>query len=413
MQDQYVALDLVTLVIVATCVTGFLGLFLLTAWSQDRSRAMLWWGTAYVIGGFSVALWLLGGGLPGLPPGLPNAFIFFACGMMWNAARIFHGRKVRWIGLCAGPVIWLTVGAFGGFDDEPALRVILSCLIIASYTFLTSAELWRERRRAPMPRWPAVFIPVLHGAVFLFPLPLAGMMPHEASVATLAQGWMALFVLETLLYVVGTAFIVMVLSKEQAVRMHKTAALTDPLTGLFNRRGFFEGAARLMAAESKGGRPVCVLAFDLDHFKAINDRFGHGLGDEALKLFAETASANMRAGDLIARLGGEEFVALIRGGIDAATAAADRVRLAFAEAGVAIEGHPVGATVSIGVAAAPAGADIHALLGWADYALYSAKANGRNRVEAALADIEAAPMPGSLAGVAADAAAPGLAASAA
>lgn len=387
MREASIALDVSTLVVVTTCVTGFLGLFLLTTWSQDRTRPMLWWGTAYLIGALSVALWLIADVIPAWLTSLPTAFIFFACGMMWNAARLFHGRAVLWGGLCAGAFVWLLAHAWPGFDSSAAARVVLSSLIIAAYTFLTAAELWRERRKTPTARWPAVFIPLLHGAVFLFPLPLAGMSRHDAGLFALSAGWMALFVLDALLYVVGTAFIVLVLSKERMVRLHKTAASTDPLTGLFNRRAFFEAAEQMIARQAEKGAPVSVLAFDLDHFKSINDRFGHAVGDEALRVFAATAGTNMRTGDVVARIGGEEFVALIPGDIDAAAAAAERVRRAFVEAGRLISGQAVAATVSIGAVSGPAGMDIHALLGWADYALYSAKRNGRNRVEMTVADV--------------------------
>src|SRR5215468_1965090 len=110
---------------------------------------------------------------------------------------------------------------------------------------------------------------------------------------------MALFALETMLYVVGTAFIVLVLTKERTLRLQRDAASTDELTGILNRRGFFAGAQQLLARQAKRGEPVTVLMFDLDHFKSINDHFGHAIGDEALRLFATTAAANLRASDVV------------------------------------------------------------------------------------------------------------------
>ena len=94
-----------------------------------------------------------------------------------------------------------------------------------------------------------------------------------------------------MLYVVGTAFIVVVMAKERVALVHKTAAMTDLLTGVFNRRAFLEAADRLIAKRARKSQPVSVLLFDLDHFKSINDRFGHAVGDEALKVFAKTAVA--------------------------------------------------------------------------------------------------------------------------
>ena len=121
--------------------------------------------------------------------------------------------------------------------------------------------------------------------------------------------------------------------------------------------------------------------FDLDHFKSINDRFGHDVGDEALRTFAATASSNMRGDDIVGRLGGEEFAAILPGNGDTAFMVAERVRLAFEVAGVTISGHDMNATVSIGAAESPAEtANITALLTRADQALYRAKTSGRNRV---------------------------------
>jgi diguanylate cyclase (GGDEF)-like protein len=123
--------------------------------------------------------------------------------------------------------------------------------------------------------------------------------------------------------------------------------------------------------------------FDLDHFKSINDSYGHAVGDEALRLFAATVSTNMRDTDVIARFGGEEFVALLPGTIEDAVIAADRVRRAFESIGHKVGQHLLGATVSIGAASNRAAVNIEELIGAADAALYRAKLNGRNRVEQA------------------------------
>jgi diguanylate cyclase (GGDEF)-like protein len=122
--------------------------------------------------------------------------------------------------------------------------------------------------------------------------------------------------------------------------------------------------------------------FDLDHFKSVNDRFGHAIGDETLSVFAATAARSLRASDVVARFGGEEFVAILPGSMSEAKTVAERVRAAFEAAAGTIAGHPVAATVSVGAASAASGADVATLLTAADKALYEAKAKGRNRVEA-------------------------------
>src|ERR1700691_3490828 len=102
------SLDIGTLFVIATCVTSLPGLFLLFAWLQERIAALAWWGLAYLIGGFSGALWALGGAVsPPLPEGMPDILLFIAVGMIWSAARLFHGRPVRWGAMCFGAVVWL------------------------------------------------------------------------------------------------------------------------------------------------------------------------------------------------------------------------------------------------------------------------------------------------------------------
>jgi diguanylate cyclase (GGDEF)-like protein len=183
-----------------------------------------------------------------------------------------------------------------------------------------------------------------------------------------------------LLYAVGAAFILLTLAKERTVRLHKTAAMTDPLTGLYNRRGLIDAAAELIRKTGRNAKPVTVLMFDLDCFKSINDRFGHAVGDEALKLFAEVARTRTRVTDFVGRLGGEEFAAIIPGAVEDGVIVAERIRVAFETAARTVAGHYLGATVSVGVATREPGGDINAALAKADTALYAAKANGRTRI---------------------------------
>jgi diguanylate cyclase (GGDEF)-like protein len=255
-------------------------------------------------------------------------------------------------------------------------RIILSSLIVATYTFLIAAELSRERRKSLIRRWPALFVPMLHGAIFLCPVALASL-----GLRSLATGWVAVFAIEVVLYVVGAAFIVLVLAKDRAVSRYKTAAETDLLTGLLNRRGFFEAAGKLMAGNTARLAPVSVLAFDLDHFKSINDRFGHKMGDTMLDLFASVVRKTMRAEDVIGRIGGEEFIAIISEKLPGACIAAERVRSAFEKAALAADSPHIPATVSIGVACGLPNVPIDLLIARADAVLYKAKGNGRNRIE--------------------------------
>jgi diguanylate cyclase (GGDEF)-like protein len=366
-------LDSATLIAASVCITGLLGIFLLAIWMQERSvRAMAWWGSAYLIGASAVALWGMDRLANSYWVELPNALLFFACGMIWTGARLFHGRRVLPSALLAGAGLWILACQISAFAQWSEGRIVPSSLIIATYTFLAAVELRRERRRA-LQRI-SIGAPILHGVMFLAPIAFTLMWPRSTE-------WFALFALQTLLYVVGTAFAVVILANERTTAQYKTAAMTDPLTGLYNRRAFFAAATQMIAHQMRKKKPVSVLAFDLDHFKSVNDRFGHGVGDETLRLFAATASENMRASDVIGRLGGEEFVAILPGSIADAAIVGERVRAAFEKAGVEISGHRICATVSVGVAeSGPPLAELSELLGRADAALYRAKHGGRNRI---------------------------------
>ncbi|MGA3308405.1 MAG: GGDEF domain-containing protein [Xanthobacteraceae bacterium] len=391
--EASVALDIGTLFVIAICVTSLLGLFLLFAWIQERIQALAWWGVAYLIGGFSGAIWRFGDVIaPSLPSGIASILLFIAVGMIWTAARLFHGRPVLWGAMCLGAAVWLIACMFPAFADSAASHILLSSLIVAFYTFLTAIELWRERRNSLIRRWPAIFVPMLHGAIFFFPVALATLAHDANGVRGPATGWIAVFAIEIVLYVVGAAFIVLILAKDRTVRFYKMAAATDPLTGLLNRRGFFEAAGIVMGRSRSRKAPVSVLAFDLDHFKSINDRFGHGIGDATLQLFATVVRKTMRADDIIGRLGGEEFVAMLPGILSDAGAAAERVRSAFAAAGAEFDGRQIAATVSIGVACGSPFAPIEMLIARADAALYRAKMNGRDRVETVDAAVGGAPI---------------------
>jgi diguanylate cyclase (GGDEF)-like protein len=375
-------LDISTLYLVATMMAAMLGAMLLFFGKQESIPALKWWGTAYLLGAASVALWTLAGSEFGEMLSLAlNAVGFVACGMVWNASRVFHGRKPNLPGLVLGAIAWIaTVMTLA--PEASAMRMTIGAGIVAVYAALTASELWTERRRALQKRWPAIVVPVLHGLVLMLPILLGDFLrPQDA--AFIGSIWIKVFSVELVLYAVGTVFVIFMLVSERAVTVHKTAASMDPLTGMFNRRGFSEATARVIEREANAGRPVTVLIFDIDHFKSINDRFGHPAGDEILKLFSTVVVNSLRITDISGRIGGEEFAALLPCSLEEGVLAAERVRETFAASGIAVDEGPVDTTVSIGVAGGPAGTELEVLLAAADTALYQAKRTGRNRVEAA------------------------------
>ncbi len=376
------SLDTSTLYTLAALIAALLGSMLLFFGFQEKMVALKWWGSAYLLGAASVALWTLAGPMLGDMFALAlNAFGFVTCGMVWNASRLFHGRKPIYPGLVMGALVWVAA-AMTLPPNATAMRMTIGAGIVALYATLTAAELWSERRRALQRRWPSVAVPVLHGFVLMLPI-LLGDLLHPSDRAFDGSIWTTVFGIELVLYAVGTVFLIFVLVSERAVTAHKTAAATDPLTGMFNRRGFSEACARVIERESLAGRPVTALIFDIDHFKSINDRFGHPAGDEVLKLFAAVVVNNLRISDLSGRVGGEEFAALLPCPIEEGVVVAERVRQAFEASGIVCDEGPVETTVSIGVAGGPAGTELEVLLAAADTALYQAKRGGRNRVETA------------------------------
>lgn len=375
-------LDTSTLYLVATLVAAMLGGMLLYFGRHEDIPALNWWGSAYLLGSVSVGLWTLAGPLLGEMPTLAfNAFGFVACGMVWTAARVFHGRGPIWSGICLGAAIWIAA-IFILPVGMTSLRTTIGAGIVALYAVLTAYELGLERRKSLQHRWPTVLVPLLHGFVLMLPILLGDFL--HADGATFGNSiWVVAFAVELVLYAVGTVFLIFVLVSERTVAVHKVAASCDPLTGLLNRRGFAEATARMIEREAQARRPITVMIFDIDHFKSINDRFGHPAGDEVLKLFASVMTHSLRISDLTGRIGGEEFAAMLPCSLDEAMQAAERVREAFAGCGIEVDEAPVATTVSIGVAGGPAGTELDVLLAAADTALYRAKRFGRNRVQSA------------------------------
>ena len=379
---ELMSFDTSTLYLFATMVAGMLGAMLLLFGRQENIPALKWWGTAYLLGASSVAIWTIGGAALGEPLLLAlHALGFLACGMVWNASRVFHGRKSNLPALSFGAIVW--VGMVLALPSmNPAMRMIVGASIVAIYAGLTASELWNERRRTMHKRWPAIVVPVVHGFVLALPILLGSVLrPHDETFTS--SIWVTAFSIELVLYAIGTVFVIFMLVSDRAVTVHKTAASVDPLSGMLNRRGFAEASNRLIEREAAAGRPVTVMIFDIDHFKGINDRFGHPAGDEILKLFSTVVISNLRINDLSGRIGGEEFAALLACSLDEGVIVAERVREAFEGSNIACEEGPVDTTVSIGVAGGPAGTELEVLLAAADTALYQAKRSGRNRVEAA------------------------------
>jgi diguanylate cyclase (GGDEF)-like protein/PAS domain S-box-containing protein len=175
--------------------------------------------------------------------------------------------------------------------------------------------------------------------------------------------------------------------KRDAIELRRKAVFCDHLTGVANRRAFFEAAELELERNRRAPRPTALLLVDADHFKRINDRHGHPAGDAVLRQLGMLLTATFRQVDVVARIGGEEFAVLLPSStMEGAAAVAERLRRLVASQPVIFEDARIDLTVSVGIAAGDdAGADpdllLETLMRRADQALYAAKAGGRNRIE--------------------------------
>jgi diguanylate cyclase (GGDEF)-like protein len=287
-------------------------------------------------------------------------------------------------------VLWLLVCRLPVVTEHSDLRSLIVSGIITAYVWLTAYEFWRGRSEALVSRWPAIVMFFAHGVLFVLRTPVIALLPMTSNADGLyGSVWMTVLSFEALLLTISSAFLLLAMAKERTELRHRKAALVDPLTGIANRRSFLQDASTLAKMHLGNPRPTAVLVIDLDHFKSINDRFGHALGDRVLEIFTDAARKSMRGSDLVGRLGGEEFAAiLIDTSREKALVVAERIRETFAEMAEEVDGHPVCGTVSIGlVHCLERTLDVTELLAQADHALYYAKERGRNRVEVASLDM--------------------------
>jgi diguanylate cyclase (GGDEF)-like protein len=305
--------------------------------------AVAWWGAANLLRALSIGLYGMYGALPDfLTITIADVILFSSYAVTWTGARVFHGRAARPGSLVTGATVWLLACQLAAFPPGSSLRGSLSAAIIVTFVWLTAFEFWRGRGERLLSRWPAIFIFFANGAIFLLRNPWIGPLAAPANDRLFSSAWLTVLSTEAMLASISTAFILLAMAKERAELRHKQAATIDPLTGVANRRAFFQDAARIVKAAK---RPVALLMIDLDHFKSINDQFGHAIGDKVLEIFAKTAEANLRGTDLVGRLGGEEFAVLLPNATEqGAWTVAERLRSAFASAAATVDGLPVGAT---------------------------------------------------------------------
>ena len=378
------ALDLPTLMVMQSFALASAGAVLLFAWLQNRTIASLGlWGLANIIAGAGILALMLGVTLrqPSWSV-LGAALMTLQSGLIWKAARAISSKPAPLVIALVGSVVVALAYAVPILQDAAGS---LSLSVGAAYFLAAAAALWCGRQERLTARWPLIILTVAQAASYLIDAysTFSGVTGQDGVPAIASLFGFIYF--ESIVFALGTSVFILALVKERNEAASMMAARTDSLTGIANRATFLTSAERVLERCRRESAPVSVMMFDLDRFKAINDKYGHAVGDAVIRKFCEITAAALRPNDLFGRMGGEEFaVVLPRSSIEAACVRADRIRSAFAENCRLVRNFQVNATVSGGVSAsANAEQTLEVLLERSDLALYEAKTEGRNRIKRA------------------------------
>lgn len=258
----------------------------------------------------------------------------------------------------------------------PETTIVISIAVGLFAGVMGAILLWPRGGTPPLQRTIGLTDAALALAILFWVWPGARPDGAEAAGGPLTQS-LALLTGYVLMIVKGFGFLLLCKQEDDRKMLH--LATVDSLTGLLNRHAFFDQAQALRKRPAGAAR-MALLMLDLDHFKRINDRYGHATGDEALRMFAHTVRTTLAGRHIVGRLGGEEFALALAGPLDEALHVAEELRAAVSTLLLPTSDAPCAVTVSIGVAALHANETLTAGLARADQALYDAKRAGRNRV---------------------------------
>jgi diguanylate cyclase (GGDEF)-like protein len=369
---------------------GFALLMAGYAHGHSGNRAMRIWTWAKFIQGVAHLLGFLRPDYPaGWLPYVSNSLLLLGVATeVFAYSRFFHLRGVR---RSLAPMTVLAImiylaARYGG--AAPNQTTSLMSAIIALYTGVMTVMLFGKSNGPHTPVQRIIGITTLLFFVAMVTRAVASAL--DPSIWVFATGMVQSFAfLAGYLLLIVNGFGFLLLCKQRDDRKMEQLATIDSLTGLVNRRAFFERTEGARQLAKRLARPITMMMLDIDHFKKLNDRFGHATGDEALCLFAYTARATLREPDIMGRLGGEEFALVLPGtDLDGAMHAAERLRVAVAGAPLLTDGNQYRMSVSIGVVLIDPDEHINAALARADHALYAAKSQGRDRVVCGEVDLE-------------------------
>ncbi|WP_319773215.1 GGDEF domain-containing protein [Breoghania sp.] len=353
------------------------------AWWRHRSYsapgiAMLTFG----LGGIGASLLAARGQIPdGLSVDVGNSVTFAAMGLGWNAFRFGDGRKILVTPLVVAVGSWLILCRTPFFAENISFRTAYASLTFAAFSAGYCFEFWRAPSVRPMIRNLLLASSGINVILFVGRA-IYCLMTGEPSGLLEGDNWLAVTILAPAVFLTVLALCGLWLWQERMFCDLQSAVEHDPLTGVLNRRAFDTAATALIDRAAAKGEELALLLIDIDHFKSVNDRFGHLAGDHVLRAFADGIKSELRKNDLLARYGGEEFVIILRGaGMEDAAQVAEKLRQKVSSLRLDWQGTPVSLTASFGIATtSDTRMSLFELIDRADQGLYGAKGAGRNRV---------------------------------
>ena len=319
-------------------------------WLANRQeRVVLYGAHGFILAAIGVMLLGMRAFLP-LPLSVIGGHSFLVLGstLLYAGICLFNRRRFPFLIVVGLPLLLILALSIPAVFAVPHLRFSVASAMCAIVYVITAVEVLRPQDGLRS-RWPLTLALGLQAVLTLGRIPIA--LVADPPIFTLQGFGIALIAVESMIFAQVISYLVISLPKERVEQALQRAALTDSLTGLPNRRAFYDSAERVLTLAARRRRSVSLILFDLDRFKQLTDTHGHATGDAALLAFADVLTRTLRGSDYCGRIGGEEFaVILMETSAAEARHAAERVVDSFAEQGIEHEGHRVPVTVSAGAA---------------------------------------------------------------
>lgn len=370
-----------TIMICTFIAMAAISLAMTIVWFHNRREtAAGLWALAFIIGASGAMTIAVKGGASSINVIVSSALIAMAYTLFWAGYRAFNGwRTYTWLAAAVPAIQVMASIVWPQLREEPNFTVALQSTIIAVLSAASAYTVYSGpgNRKLAMSTPLAAFL-CIHSIFHLTHIGYALFDPSPIIGGRMTAPWWKIFMLENFLNIIVVATSCTILIKERSEERHRMAAETDALTGIANRRAFVQQTEKLLPHAEEHA----VLAIlDIDHFKPINDRFGHQAGDRALIELARSITGKLPENTLFGRIGGEEFAIFLPGQQSDPTGLLEALRRSVEEIDLKHNGHSIPLTVSVGAAKVlQAGRNFDHLVAAADCALYAAKDSGRNRL---------------------------------